>query len=285
MSLAEPRRAALLALVVDASDAPYPLGPVAEEKVFGQGVGGPPEHLLHEQGGRLLGAAVVCGRFLRLLAVDRASRRHGIGSALLSRAEEAVRARGERTITVGGEPGNYFVPGVLASDADARRFFERRGYTVADEPQHLVADLGDLAGRPTLAAPPGVVIERASQATRAAIEAFVSATFSEGWRFEVSHAFAAPSPPLFAAWRDGAVVGFSAHDVNNRGLGFYGPAGVHPAERGAGLGAALLRASLADLAARGHARTIIPWVSTVDFYRKVAGARVAERFALHRKAL
>lgn len=281
----EPPRAALLALMTDTNDAPYPLGRVAAEKCFGEGVAGPPAHVLREEHGRLVGAAVVCGGFLRLIGVERSSRRRGVGGDLLARAERLARARGERTLTVGGEPGNYFVPGVLASDEPARRFFERRGYQATGEALNLTADLRERHWETPRGAPDGVVVERATASTRHAALAFVAATFGEGWRFEVSHAFAAPSPPLFVARRGDAVVGFSAHDVNSRGLGFYGPAGVHPAERGAGLGAALLRASLTDLADRGYSRTIIPWVSSVEFYRKVARAVPAERFVTYRKAL
>lgn len=280
----EPGRDALVALMAGANDAPYPLGPVAREKCFGEGLGGSPQLVLSEEDDELTGAAVLCGPFLRLLGVDRRRRRRGVGADLLRRAEEAARLGGERTLTVGAEPGNYFVPGLLEDDEPIRRLLERRGYVVTGAALNLTADLRERhwEGRP---APAGVVIDRATTAARAEVEAFVAATFSHAWRFEVSHAFADPSPPLFVARRGGVVVGFSAHEVNNRGLGCYGPAGVHPDERGAGLGAALLRASLTDLADRGHAQAIIPWVSSVDFYRKVARARPAHRFVTYRKDL
>ena len=61
-----------------ANDAPYDLAAVAEEKCFGDGVAGRPITRVYERSGRILGAAVTCGRWLRILAVDRDARRQGI---------------------------------------------------------------------------------------------------------------------------------------------------------------------------------------------------------------
>ena len=46
------------------------------------------------------------------------------------------------------------------------------------------------------------------------------------WRFEAAKAFEREIPTIFIEEVDGELAGFAAHDVNNRGLGFFGPTGV-----------------------------------------------------------
>jgi GNAT superfamily N-acetyltransferase len=247
---------ALRALFARANDAPYDLAAVAGEKCFGAGVSGAPEVRLF---GDVDGAAVICGKYLRILAVDRAKRRRGIGSALLA---DAV-ARGARVAFA--EPGNYFLPGVLDPS-----FFAKHGWLATASTQNL-----ETTSLPT-ALPPGVT--RATHARRDEILAFIEREFGRIWRFEVTPAFDRESPPVFITEDGGTITGFAAHDVNNRGLGFFGPTGVAAALRGRGRGRRLLLASLADLRAIGFTRVVIPWTDAIAFYAKSCGAVVAQRF-------
>lgn len=95
------------------------------------------------------------------------------------------------------------------------------------------------------------------------------------------------------ARRDGAPVGFATFDARalqfrwlrglarEPGVGLFGPFGVAARERGDGLGTALLFRALGALRARGYDRALIGAVgdkSLLEFYARVAGARVAERF-------
>ena len=82
----------------------------------------------------------------------------------------------------------------------------------------------------------------------------------------------------FIASEGEQVTGFAVHDVNNRGLGFFGPTGVAPSMRGRGLGCSLLLASLADLHRMGFARAVIPWTDALEFYRRCAAAAPEHRF-------
>jgi mycothiol synthase len=115
---------------------------------------------------------------------------------------------------------------------------------------------------------------RVSAASRDRVLTFIEKEFGSIWRFEASNA----GDNLFYVEVDGNIAGFAAHDANNRGLGFFGPTGIAREYRGRGLGAALLRASLADLHRLGYERAIIPWTDALDFYRKACGATVAARF-------
>jgi len=254
----DPRLAALLSR---ANNAPYDLAAVAAEKCFEEGIAGKPELRVY---GDYEGVSVTCGKFLRLLAVDPALRRRGIGSALFA---DAV-ARGARVVAA--EPGNYFTPGVFADDAESLAFFRNRGCGETTSTQNLITS--ELPSE----IPPNV--QRVSDQSRERVLGFIRSEFGAIWRFETSRAFVNDPPTLFFVEHDGKVAGFAAHDANNRNLGFFGPAGVAKSLRGRGLGRQLLLASLADLRRLGHDRVVIPWTDSIDFYRKACGASVAHRF-------
>lgn len=249
--------AALRALFARANDAPYDLARVAEEKCFGPGVAGTPVVRVF---GDHAGAAVTCGKFVRVLIVDRDARGRGIGSALLADATQ----RGARVI--GAEAGNYFTPGVHEALAP---FFRNRGYVQTAETHNLHVELSNLRD---------VESSRARHDDRDRILSFIEREFGRIWRFEAAKAFDADEPTLFITEERGELTGFAAHDVNNRGLGFFGPTGVTKAMRGRGLGCALLLASLADLRRLGYARAVIPWTDALAFYRKCSAAEPAHRF-------
>ncbi len=88
---------------------------------------------------------------------------------------------------------------------------------------------------------------------------------------------------IFYAEDAGEIAGFSTHEANNRGLGFFGPTGVAEKFRGRGFGRRLLLASLADLRRLGYHRVVIPWTDAIEYYRKSCGARIDQRFVILRK--
>src|SRR5207253_2069304 len=94
---------AIRRLLARSNDAPYDVDVVAAEKCFGRGVAGEPVVRIF---GGYDGLSVTCGKYVRILAVDRERRGRGIGSTLLADAE----SRGATTMAA--EPGNYFTPGV-----------------------------------------------------------------------------------------------------------------------------------------------------------------------------
>src|SRR5712691_7965714 len=117
-------------LLSAANEAPYDITVVAEEKVFGAGVAGEPFVRIY---GDFAGVAVTCGKYLRLIAVDRRQRGRGIGTALLRDAE----SRGASVVAA--ETGNYFTPGIVESDSATVAFFQRRGYQITAGTQNLVS--------------------------------------------------------------------------------------------------------------------------------------------------
>ena len=250
-------------LLVRANPTPYDIGVVADEKVFGPGYRGEPQVAVFDRGGTIAGVSVVCGRAVRLLAVDPLHRRCGIGTALLPDAARVVFA----------EAANYFTPGVIESDEGTRAFFTHCGFVESRWTWNLETD------RLPEVAP--AEVRRATLAGADRVLRFIAREFGDIWRFEAGRAMTRNPATLLFAEQDGEVVGFAAHDVNNRGLGFFGPTGVAKAMRGRGIGRALLLASLADLRRLGYGRVTIPWTDAVDFYRKSCGAEVTARFVTY----
>ena len=258
---------ALRGLFASASDAPYDLAAVAEEKCFGAGVRGAPAVRLFEEDGRLAGAAVTCGRWLRLLVVAREARRRGVGTALLKDAE----SRGAHVVFA--EPGNYFTPGISTTDEATIAFFHARDYIATRWTWNLDVALRGLDG---VTADESVRRPRHEDADR--VLDFVEAEFGRIWRFEAAKSFESDVPRM-VLWEDGeGIAGFAVHDVNNRGLGFFGPTGVKESMRGRGIGRRILLASLGELRRLGYPRAVISWTDALDFYRKACGAEPTHRF-------
>lgn len=247
---------AITALLARANATPYDVARVADEKVFGEGVRGLPVVRLFEHDNALAGVSVTCGTTLRLLAVAPEWRRRGIGSALLPAEARVAFA----------EPGNYLTPGVLESDAGTRAFFEARGFRTSGTTSNM-----ETAQLPA-AAPEGV--RRAAGGERERVLDFIERTFGAVWRFEAARA----GEHLFSLESEGEVAGFAAIEANNRGLGWFGPAGVAPSLRGRGLGRLLLLGALAGLRELGYERAVIPWTDAIAFYEKSCGARVTHTF-------
>jgi GNAT superfamily N-acetyltransferase len=256
---------ALRALFARANDAPYDLAAVAEEKAFGRGVSGEPAVRVLDD---MHGAVVTCGKYVRILVVDRDQRRRGIGSALLEDAE----ARGATVIAA--EAGNYFTPGIVDRDVATIAFLRARGYAETGFTHNLESPL------PTSNV---TAIRRPTHEESERVLDFIEKQFGRIWRFEAARAFDTDIPQVFIAEEGGAITGFAVHDVNNRGLGFFGPTGVAKAMRGRGLGCQLLLASLADLRRLGYPRAVIPWTDAFEFYRKCSGATLAHRFVAFAK--
>lgn len=248
---------ALRALFARANDVPYALEVVAEEKCFGEGIAGAPVVRVFEDDSTIRGAAVTCGKWLRLLVVDRDSRRRGIGSALLADSGAHV---------IAAEPGNYFVPGVPESE---QAFFRARGYQESAATWNLEA--------PTQHPAPSTQYRRALR-DDPRVPAFIEREFGRIWRFEAARAEA-----IFITEDAGEITGFAAIEANNRGLGTFGPTGVAKALRGRGLGRELLLAALAELHRLGYERAVIPWTDALEFYRKSCGAEPAHRFVAFEK--
>lgn len=119
----------------------------------------------------------------------------------------------------------------------------------------------------------GITIRRPLMPEKSIIVRWVEANFASS-RNEVEAAFARTPVACHVALRGTSVLGFACYDVTCPN--FFGPEGVLEAERGRGIGRALLLAALHSLRAQGYAYAIIGGVGPAAFYAKTVGATVIE---------
>jgi GNAT superfamily N-acetyltransferase len=255
---------------------------VAREKLFG-GDGARAGTVLGAfDGGALAGVIAIAGRWVKLLAVDEPARRRGIGTALLEKAR--AHANGGK-LRIFDHPGNYLSPGVDVRYGAARAFLEARGFVATGEVENIRAPLDDnplvsgerAASLAEDAARAGYVVRRATLADRDRVSAFVAAAFAPVWAYEVGLALDGPRHAVHVAWAGDQPVAFAAADGNNRGLGWFGPAGTLPEHRGKRLGEALLIACLRDVHGLPEGG-VIAWIGPKPFYAKACGAVDDRRF-------
>jgi len=120
-----------------------------------------------------------------------------------------------------------------------------------------------------------VTLRRALAPERNLVVDWVGTQFSQGWASEAAVAFSnTPTKCHLAHCGDGVggarLVGFACFDAT--ALGFFGPLAVDAEERGSGIGAALLKATLIAMRDYGYAYAIIGGVGPAEFYTRVAGA-------------
>jgi GNAT superfamily N-acetyltransferase len=120
----------------------------------------------------------------------------------------------------------------------------------------------------------GVTIRRAQPFEQSVIRQFVAGKFAATWADEIAVAYANKPVSLFVATRSGEggsrLLGFAACECTRRN--YFGPMGVLEAERGNGIGAALLVASLHAMHDMGYVYAIIGGVGPTEFYERTVGA-------------
>lgn len=255
-------------LLRNANETSVTIDAVVREKCFDEGFGGEASAIVADSGGTLSGVAVTCGSALRLIAVDPEERQRGIGSQLVGEVLE--RSRNRKRVVVGAAPGNYLVPGVPLSAGETIRFLRNRGFERIGEATDMTVDLGSVSDPPR-------VHRLATAEDHPRLLDFVRNFFGEALRWEIELGLRGSSPIRIAVQEE-RVVGFSACEINNRGIGSFGPQGIHPDSRRRGLGRELLLESLGDLRELGYTTARIPWVSSEEYYQRGCGARVVERF-------
>jgi GNAT superfamily N-acetyltransferase len=255
---------------------------VCEEKLFGADAARKGRSIGAFDGDRLVGVLAMAGRWIKILAVDPAHRRRGVGKQLF---DEALFSAGG-ALRVGDHPGNYLSPGVDERYEEGLRFLVRHGFVERERVENLrVPYAANPLCTPSRTAQlvegvatRGYRIARPSADEIGPLGDLVRTHFANVWAFECERAFAGPRRALFAAFDTaGAPVAFAAADGNNQGLGWFGPAGTLPEHRGKGLGEALLLSCLSAVAGLPEAG-VIAWIGPKTFYTRAAGAREDRRF-------
>ncbi|MEP2943071.1 MAG: GNAT family N-acetyltransferase [Hyphomicrobiales bacterium] len=126
--------------------------------------------------------------------------------------------------------------------------------------------------RPNLAK--GIIVRPVMAAEISIMRDWIEKNFSRGWADEFERgAHASPVGSLIAV-EDRTPLGFACYDAT--AIGLFGPTGVDSAQRGKGIGSALLFATLDAMKAKGHVYAVIGWAGPVDYYEKIVGASVIE---------
>jgi mycothiol synthase len=281
-----------LGAVLGILEAAFPfdrVGVVIEEKLCGPNGSRPGTTLVAWDGAHPAGVIAMAGRWIKVFAVDPAKRGRGVGLVLLDLARTWVRNRGGGgRLRFMDHPGNYLSPGLDLREEAGRAWVERHGFKVASENVNLRVPL---VGNPKVTDDRGAaLVERANAAgyrvrrvgrgEREVLLQVAAQAFAPAWAFELGRAMDQDPPAVFAAWKEGHPVAFAAHDANNSGLGWFGPAGTLTAHRGHGLGEALLVQCLLDVRDQPEGG-VIAWIGPRSFYEKAAGAVDDRRFAVY----
>jgi hypothetical protein len=95
---------------------------------------------------------------------------------------------------------------------------------------------------------------------------WIGTHFSDPWVSEAALALSQQPTTIYVAVRDNKLLGFACYDTSARG--FFGPTGVDEAERGKGIGEALLIVTLKGMREAGYAYGVIGDPGPVAFYQK-----------------
>ena len=218
---------------------------------------------------------------IRLLVVDPAYQRRGVGTRLLDAGLARLGQLGATTVALGGGGNDYIWPGVPDNLPGAVRFFRARGWGFDHTVIDLVADLrgyeapagvGERAGRA------GVSVEVMAGPERAEVMAFEAATFPDwvGWFERLD------SSVLVARDRAGTVAGTLLfrgplgatiyEPLLGPDAGTIGCVGVAAPVRGAGVGSAMVARASELLRDAGTRTCHIGWTRRERFYTRVGYA-------------
>lgn len=217
-----------------------------------------------------------------LLAVHPGAQGRGVGRALVTAAEEWLRAQGAAEVRFAGNPPCYGWPGIDVRYTPAACLAESLGYERYQIAWNMTAELpvptgaADEADLARLAAA-GVAVRSAPPGQRTAVTDFVRREWNDAWAWEAEQATG-----CHYAERDGEILGFAAWGGRPA---WFGPMGTAEAARGLGVGRVLLRRCLAEQAAAGQRSAQIGWVGPIRFYSRAVGARVERVFWLYRRPL
>lgn len=258
--------------------------PLLRERLFGPPAPDPELMLAARDGaGRLLGFAI--GVFLpdfpqyggvRWLGVEPRLIGAGVEGQLLEELCRHLAARGAKKARMLATPPFYLRPGVdvretalIASLLDLGWVHEGTNFNMTVDLAGWSVDkreIFDADGQ-------GYLVRRARPDDRERFAQYMTEEWTANWRQESLQAFNHDPITLYLAMKNGEVAGFAACEVSQC-LGGFGPTGVSPSHRGAGLGRRLLWACLHGLKAAGRPACQIGWVGPVSFYYRACGAQL-----------
>ncbi len=212
---------------------------------------------------RLIGYALMRGSSLTLLCVDEAYRRQGIGTALLTCAEDWAKSCGKSRLVL-GYGSDYVIPGV-PTEENAHRFFEKRGYACTGYTYDMTLTLPHGI---TVSIPDGVTFELSASDTDV-LQAVKSV--EDKWL----GVYESTDEDVLLAKRNGTIAGFCLVSAWNRffgsrrDVGSVSCVGVLPEYRNRGIGLAMVSEALIHLTNEGCTRAELLHTSIPQWYGKL----------------
>jgi len=120
----------------------------------------------------------------------------------------------------------------------------------------------------------GVNIRRCMTPEKFLVLDWIREHFSEYWVSEADAGFSVHPTTVMLAHRGDQLLGFACYDTTFKN--FFGPTGVDAAERGQGIGTALLLATLHAMRDAGYMYAIIGGAGPVGYYEKVGAAVIPD---------
>lgn len=226
--------------------------------------------------------------YIKLMGVNPAQQRLGVGSAMLSEAESFAKKHQAEKLRWYDVPKNYLMPGLDLKYAHTLAFVERNGFKKTGDAINLIVDLEqnwNTESDELKLNANGVKLKRASQADFKTLLKWIKIEFPL-WEFEVNSALNDnPSSVHLAYENESEWIGFAAFNGNNKGAAWFGPMGTTRKSRGNGIGAILLKRCLADMKNQGLKEAIIPWVAHISFYVNYTKAIVLSFFWRYEKQI
>ncbi|MFC2124097.1 GNAT family N-acetyltransferase [Bacteroidota bacterium] len=226
--------------------------------------------------------------YIKLMAVEKTYRRKGIAGTMYQKLENNLQSLDVNVVRIYDVPLNYWMPGIDPRYTPALCFAEKMGFERFADRVNMLTDLyshnWDTDSLEQELKSFQIEVKRADKADKKGILDFISKEWAL-WSNEIEMAFKDDPPSIHIALLDGEIKAFSAHNANNKGMGWFGPMGTHPDMRGKGIGAILLKRCLKDMKEQGLRHSIIPWVDPICFYAHHANARIDRIFWRYEKKL
>ncbi|MEK3888708.1 GNAT family N-acetyltransferase [Bacillus sp. FSL K6-3431] len=222
--------------------------------------------------------------WIQVLLVDSEYRGKGIGSALLKKAETALKADGAVKITLGSDPWHYF-PGLPSGFDKTIRWFEKRGYKHNIQVYDLISHYEDEV-ESSMPDKEDIEFMMLKMDEKEAFIDFMHRTFPGRWEYEAIQYFkkGGTGREFVVLKSKGEILGFCrVNDIHspfiaqnvywsplfNTPLGGLGPLGVDSSIRGKGYGLAIVEAGVHFLRNRGIHSIVIDWTVYIEFYGKL----------------
>lgn len=222
--------------------------------------------------------------WIQVLLVKSSFRCQGIGSALLKRAEQALKERNIKTVHIGRDPWHYF-PGIPKNFELSINWFRQRNYVSGYIECDLIHHYHNQ--------PNGFQLSRydvqfslLKKEEKQDFLSFLQRCFPGRWEYEAIHYFkrGGTGREFVIIKKNEKIIGFCrindpsspviAQNVYwaplfHDSLGGIGPLGIDPNERKKGYGLAIVEAGVSFLRERNIHSIVIDWTGLKDFYGKL----------------